>query len=247
MSRRPGLAPLLLSFLVLAACGAQDDVVVFRRFDTPPAGWRLEVRVLDPGGRAYEHLRGPVVCLHDPATGEVQEGARFRNVPPGAELVVLAPGCRPTRVPAQSEGIQYVRLEPGLRIRLRLVGNGPVPAGLTGLDLGLVRKPRPDAWWAGQVHERRAAGARWLEDDLPVSNGDHVHVPSDAAELVLYVPGPGTYRIGWHTGWTNHGMTWGTGDELEIGADDADRAFDVEVPVARLEKLGMRARGELQR
>jgi len=236
----------LLSVLVLGACGDRDDVPVFRRLDGPPEGIRLEVRVLDPAGRLLDHPRGAVVRMRDPATGAVLRGPLFKHVPDDAELVVLAPGCPAATVPAQSAGVQFVRVERGIPIRLRLLDREPLPAGLSTLDVGLVRKPRSDSWWAGEIHERVGAWARWMNDDLPTGR-DHVRVPAESDVIGFYVPGPGAYRLGWHTSWGNQGVSWPMDEAVEVGMQDGGRVFEVAMPAGYLDELGQRARREAVR
>ena len=241
--------------LVLTAatgCGGQGAPAVASSAEAPAVSSLL--RILDPAGRLYLHPSGLRVTWLDeggaahnlsldrgPYRGEDAPVYDASDVPPGAEVLVFAHGCRVGRTRAPEAGEAMVRLERGVPVRLRLRWDGSLPEGWDQLGIGLEGKPAPGTPAARANATFRAIGSDWMDRDLP-TKPDWTLVPGPDAEMVLYVPEAGTYELVWKLDAPSRGAGFQDPKRLTVTDPPPDAPIELVVPVEWMRQMDQRVR-----
>ena len=160
------------------------------------------VVVLDPAGRLLDMGTAPGIYLIEDGThrtihawSETFEHKLKKLPAEGAELLVVAHGCKPARVPAKA-GRNVVRLEAGFRVRVVVDGDRPSVPPDAQLGIRLSRRVEAYDGIPFPHHLRlQAIAADAFDVDLP-THSQYMAIPEDGAFDVL-VPTPGRYQVGW--------------------------------------------------
>ncbi|MFO0931624.1 MAG: hypothetical protein U1E39_02835 [Planctomycetota bacterium] len=212
-------------------CGRGEDARADAWDDGGAPDAAGELRVLAPSGR----LAPSAWDVDAWADGRSLGGASTRSsfvvaVPVGARrIVVAAPGCVPVETPPADDGRTIVRLRPGPRVTLKVVGVPMFSDPLTRLFV--VLEARGSTTSGPPAPAPRSMAATALVDELGFSSAG-ARVPADGV-VTLHVPVAGDYAVQWAVDRANRRAGFQDGvTVVTVPADGRTDPVEVRVPPA---------------